>query len=135
MVIVKKIEDKDKQVLEMMEDGETSVFSVIHDICTFTFDRIPQEQYVIISTEILQVINEYLTHNSQKGMKSKFKSIHEFIDMVEPLTSAINMLNNENPVICGDFLVQAIHFFASISSEINLGNSFWIASLPFSPKI
>ncbi|KAK8887103.1 hypothetical protein M9Y10_038140 [Tritrichomonas musculus] len=111
-------------------EGNNVIFSAIHDICSFTFDRIPQEQYVIISTELLETINECLTRKkSMKLLKSKF------IDMVEPVTSAINMLSNECRAACGDFLVQAIHFFASLSPEINLGNSHMITIREATKKI
>ncbi|OHS93239.1 hypothetical protein TRFO_40465 [Tritrichomonas foetus] len=101
----------------------TMVIDSIRDICSFVFDRIPQEQYVMISCEMLQAINEFLTHRSEH--------VGLFVDMTESICSAVNSLDFSN--VCGDFLVQAIHFFA-VSSSIEKLDDDLITSITESTK-
>ena len=110
--------DEESSINQMVIDN-------IRDICSFAFDRIPQEQYVIISCEMLQAINEFLAH--------RIDHINLFSDMAESVCSAVTTLN-ESPV-CGDFLVQAIHFFAVISSLISLDNIYLSSLVDATKKI
>lgn len=96
------------------------VIDSVGDICSFAFSRIPSEQYVLISTDMLRMIIEILQHKTNES-----KTTNIFIDMIDPVFAAINMLNNDFPA-CGEFLIQSVHFFAAMSSQFNVSSSHMI---------
>ena len=90
------------------------IMNEIIDITKIVFLRFPDERDVVLATDLLETMNEVMSHCSS--------DIKAFIELTDFICTALIQLGPGK--VSNAFLVQALHFFAVVSPKLELKSSY-----------